>query len=72
MEIDSIKLTLPLATEKVQKVVKTCQDLLRSHSKTFLELTKVTDILSSTTETVEPVCRYDHHVIKHMNLQKFS
>ena len=56
MEIDSIKLTLPLATEKVQKVVKTCQDLLRSHSKTLLELTKVTDILSFTTETVEPVC----------------
>ena len=31
MEIDSIKMTMSLTAEKVQKVVKTCQNLLRSH-----------------------------------------
>ena len=54
METDSIKTTLSLTTEKIQKVVKTCQNLLRSHSTTFLELTKVISLLSSTTQAVDP------------------
>ena len=36
-----IKMILSLTTEKVLKVAKTCQKLFRSHSITFLELTKV-------------------------------
>ena len=54
MEIDSIKMTLSLTPEKVQKVVKTCQNLLRSHSTTLLELTRVVGLLSSTIQAVEP------------------
>ena len=54
MEIDSIKMTLSLTPEKVQKVVKTCQNLLRSHSTTLLELTRVLGLLSSTIQAVEP------------------
>ena len=54
MEIDSIKMTLSLTPYKVQKVVKTCQNLLRSHSTTLLELTRVVGLLSSTIQAVEP------------------
>ena len=54
METDSIKMTLSLTPEKVQKVVKTCQNLLRSHSTTLLEFTKVVGLLSSTIQAVEP------------------
>ena len=54
MEIDSIKMTLSLTPEKVQKVVKTCQNLLRSHFTTLLELTRVVGLLSSTIQAVEP------------------
>ena len=39
--MDSIKMTLSLTPKKVQKVVKTCQNLLKSHSTTLLELTRV-------------------------------
>ena len=38
MEIESIKMTLSLTPEKLQKVVKTCQHLLRSHPTILLEL----------------------------------
>ena len=54
MEIDSIKMTLSLTPEKVQKVVKTCQNNLRSHSTTLLELTRVIGLPSSTIQAVEP------------------
>ena len=54
MEIDSMKMTLPKRPEKVQKVVKTCQNLLRSHCTTLLELTRVVGLISSTIEAVEP------------------
>ena len=54
MEIDSIKMTLSLTPQKLQKVVKTCQNLLRSHSITILELTRVIGLLSSTIQAVEP------------------
>ena len=54
METDSIKMTLSLTPEKVQKVVKTCQNLLRSHSTTLLEFTRVMGLLSSTIQAVEP------------------
>ena len=45
MKIDSIKMTLSLTREKVQKVIKTCQNLLRSHSTTVLEFTRVISLL---------------------------
>ena len=51
MEIASIKMTLSLTPEKVQKVV---MSLLRSHSTTLLELTRVVGLLSSTIQAVEP------------------
>ena len=54
METDSIKMTLSLTPEKVQKVVKTCQNFLRGHSTTLLELTRVVGLLSSTIQAVEP------------------
>ena len=54
METDSIKMTLSLTPEKVQKVVKTCQNLLRSHSTTLVEFTRVVGLLSSTIQAVEP------------------
>ena len=54
MEIDSVKMTLSLTPEKVQKVVKTCQNFLRGHSTTLLELTRVVGLLSSTIQAVEP------------------
>ena len=54
METDLIKMTLSLAPEKVQKVVKTCQNLLRSHSTTLLELARVIGLLSSTIQAMEP------------------
>ena len=54
MEIDSIKMTLSLTPEKVQKVVQTCQNLLRSHSTTVLELNMVIGLLSSTIQAVKP------------------
>ena len=54
MEIDSIKMTFSLTPEKVQKVVKTCQNLLRSHSTTLLDLTRFVGLLSSTIQEVEP------------------
>ena len=41
-------------TREGKKVVKTCQNLLRSHSTTLLELTRVVDLLSSAIEAVEP------------------
>ena len=40
IEIDSMKITWLLTPEKVQKVVETCQNLLRSHSTTLREGTK--------------------------------
>ena len=54
MKIDSIKMTLSLTPEKVQKVVKTCQNLLRSRSTTLLELTRVVGFLSYIIQAVEP------------------
>ena len=54
MEIDSIKMTLSLTAENVQKVVRTCKNLLRSHSTTLLELTRVIGLLLSTIQAVEP------------------
>ena len=54
MEIDSIKMTLSLKPKKLQKVVKTWQNLLRSHSITLLELNRVVGLLSSTMQAVEP------------------
>ena len=54
MEIDSIKMALSLTPEKVHKVVKTCQNLFRSHSTTLLKLTRVIGLLSSTKQAVEP------------------
>ena len=54
MEIDSIKMTLLLTPGKVQTVVKTCQNLLRSHSTTLLEFTRVLGLLSSTIQAVKP------------------
>ena len=53
-EIDSIKMTLSLTPENVQKVVKTCQSLLRSHSTTLLELTRVVGFLSYIIQAVKP------------------
>ena len=53
MEIDSVKMTLSLTPEKVQKVVKTSQDLLKSHSATLLELTRVAGLLSSTIQAMK-------------------
>ena len=53
-EIDSIKMTLSLPSEKVQKVAKTCENLLRSHSTNLLESTRVVGLLSSTIQAVEP------------------
>ena len=52
-EIDSIKMTLSLPSEKVQKVAKTCENLLRSHSTNLLESTRVVGLLSSTIQAVE-------------------
>ena len=49
-----IKMALSLTPEKVQKVVKACQNLLRSHSTTLLELTRVIGVLSLTIQAVEP------------------
>ena len=46
--------TLSLTPVKVQKIVKTCQNLLRNHSATLLELTRVVGLLSSTIQAVEP------------------
>ena len=54
MKIDLIKISFSLATEKVQKVVKNCQNLLRSHFTIRLELTKVIGLLSSTTKAMKP------------------
>ena len=36
MERDSVKMILSLTPENLQKVVKTCQNLLKSHSTTLL------------------------------------
>ena len=47
-------MTLSLTPVKVQKIVKTCQNLLRNHSATLLELTRVVGLLSSTIQAVEP------------------
>ena len=44
-----------MTAEKVQKVVKTCQNLLSSHFTTLVELTRVMGLLSSTIEAMEPV-----------------
>ena len=46
-------MTLSLTPVKVQKIVKTSQNLLRSHSATLLELTRVVGLLSSTIQAVE-------------------
>ena len=46
-------MNLSLTPEKIQKFVKTCQNLLRSHSITFLELTRVIGLLSSTIQAAE-------------------
>ena len=54
METDLIKMTFSLTPQKVQKVVKTCQNLLRSYYITLLELTKVIGFLSSIVQAVEP------------------
>ena len=54
LEIDSIKMTLSLAPNKVQKNGKTCQNLLRRHSTTLLELTRVKGLLSSPIKAVKP------------------
>ena len=54
METVSIKMTLSLTAEKVQKVVKTRQSILRSHPTTLLELTRVIGLLSFTIQAVEP------------------
>ena len=53
MEIDLVKITLSLITEKAQKVAKICQNLLRSHFITLLQLTKFIGFLSSTIQVVE-------------------
>ena len=55
MEIDSIKITLSFTPDKVQKVIKTSQNFLRSHSSTILEMTRVKDLLSLTIQTIDPV-----------------
>ena len=47
-------MALSLTLEKVQKVVKTCQNLLRGHFTTLLEMTRVIDLLSFTIQEVEP------------------
>ena len=54
MEIDSINTTLSFTPDKVQKVNKTSQNFLRSHSKTILELTRIKDLLSLTIQAVDP------------------
>ena len=41
MELDSVKLNLRLTAANLQKVFKTCQDFLRSHYLTLVELSKV-------------------------------
>ena len=46
------KMNLSLTPKKVQKVVKTCQNLRRSHS--ILELTRIIGLLSFTIQAVEP------------------
>ena len=51
--IDPIKMTLSLTPEYVQKVVKTFQNLLTSHSTTLPELIRVVGLLS-TIQAVEP------------------
>ena len=51
MEIDSIKMILSFT----QKVVRTFQDLLRSHSITSLELIKVVGLLSPTLQAVTAI-----------------
>ena len=55
MEIDSIKMTLSLTTKKVQKVVKTCQNFVRSYSTTLLELVKVSPRIHYTSSGT---CKY--------------
>ena len=45
---------LPLTTKKVQKLVKTCQNLPRSYSTIFLELTEVISLPSFTLQAGEP------------------
>ena len=55
MEIDSIKITLSFTPDKVQKVINTSQNFLRSHSSTILEMTRVKDLLSLTIQTIDPV-----------------
>ena len=54
-KIGSIKMNLSMTPEKIQKFVKTCQNLLRIHSITFLELTRVIGLLSSTIQAAEAV-----------------
>ena len=53
-EIDSIKTTLSLTPEKIQKVVKNCQNFLMSHSATLLESARIIGLLSSIIQAVEP------------------
>ena len=54
METVSIKMTLSLTAEKVQKIVKTRQSILRSRLTTLLELTRVIGLLLFTLQAVEP------------------
>ena len=54
MEIDSIKITLSFTPDQVQKVIKTFQNFLRSHSSTILEMTRVKDLLSLTIQALDP------------------
>ena len=54
IEIDSIKITLSFTPDNVQKVIKTSQNFLRSHSSTILEMTRVKDLLSLTIQALDP------------------
>ena len=45
---------LPLTTKKVQKLVKTCQNLPGSYSTIFVELTEVISLPSFTLQAGEP------------------
>ena len=61
LTINSVTLELSLNKTKIKKVVSECQILLKNPQTSILELTRLTDLLTSTIQTVLPArlnCRF--------------
>ena len=54
LTINSVTMKLSLNKTKIQKVVSECQILLKNPQTSILELTRLTDLLTSTIQTVLP------------------